>query len=64
MNNFERIKAMSIDEMAEWLVCCQKDFAKNVLQDFNLVSFYDYKPADNAVEMNKQWLLAESESEG
>ncbi len=62
MNNYQKIKAMSIEEMAEWLTLCQMDFAKNVLKDFNLVSFYDYRPCDNAIEINKQWL--ESESEG
>lgn len=59
MNNYKRIKNMSIDEMAEWIVCCQEDFAKNVLNDFNLVSFYDYGRSENAIEMNKQWLLQE-----
>lgn len=54
MNNYERIKQMSVDEMAEWLSnragCC-----------FCIYEFTECNEADGCVEGIKQRLLTECE---
>ena len=49
MNNYEKIKSMSIDEMAEWFETNDLDMIELVCSDSESI---------------KQWLLAECESEG
>ena len=52
MNNFEKIKAMNIDEMARWLTT----LVNYDCHDCNLTEV-----CNDCFNMNKQWLLAESE---
>ena len=46
MNNFQKIKSMSVDEMAEWFECNDLDVIELVCSDSETI---------------KQWLLAEVE---
>lgn len=54
MNNFEKIKEMSIDEMAKWI-------AERV-SNCEYCSF-NCSNLDECEKVNKQWLLKEVESE-
>ena len=61
MNNFEKIKAMSIDEMAEWLTNWCKIFADSVYQSEVLMLGYVNCRTDEYKKVTKQWLEQESE---
>lgn len=62
MNNFEKIKAMSIDEMAKMLVTCINTYEE--VADFEYLStvlpsiYYDEKLC---IKETKQWLESEEE---
>ena len=62
MNNFEKIKNMTLDEMAEILVTCINPYEE--VADFEYLStvlpsiYYD---KDICIKETKQWLQAESE---
>ena len=57
MNNYEKIKNMSIDEMARWLSNWGKIFSDKVYTSDEYIDFRlnDYRKA------TKQWLQLESE---
>ena len=52
MNNFQKIKSMSVDEMAQWLTT----LVNYDCHDCNLTEV-----CNDCFNMNKQWLLAEVE---
>lgn len=62
MNNFEKIKNMAVDEIAEILISCinpydemhDLEYKSSVLEDI----YYD---KDVCVKETEQWLLSESE---
>ena len=62
MNNFEKIKSLTLDEMANILVVCINPYEE--VADFEYLSavlpsiYYD---KDICIEDTKQWLQAESE---
>ena len=56
MNNYERIKKMSIDEMAEWM----QDFNLNILCHYCLGCDYE-DGAIGCIKGVKQWLEKECE---
>ena len=62
MNNFEKIKSMSIDEMAKMLVTCINPYEE--VADFEYLStvlpsiYYD---EELCIKETKQWLESESE---
>lgn len=64
MNNFEKIKSMSIDEMAEMLVTCINPYEE--VADFEYLStvlpsiYYD---KELCIKETKQWLEAENEGQ-
>lgn len=62
MNNFEKIKAMSIDEMAIYLALYTDKIIKGVLQDFN-IEVKNFPPLEFCIANQKQWLEHESEEE-
>lgn len=68
ITNFEKIKAMNIDEMAEWLVYLQKFTSDTLL--FELGMLEHPKTTDlpeltlkSAIKNNKQWLEEESNND-
>ena len=58
MNNFEKIKNMSIDEMADYL-CGKEDDCDYCLYRFRLDNFR--KDACVKSKLSKQWLESEGE---
>lgn len=64
MNNFEKIKAMSIDEMAEIFVTCINPY--EVVADYEYLStvlpsiYYD---KELCIKETEEWLRKESEEE-
>ena len=62
MNNFQKIKSMSIDEMAKMLVTCINPYEE--VADFEYLStvlpsiYYD---EELCIKETKQWLESESE---
>ena len=60
MNNYEKIKNMSIDEMAEWLSFqgCENSCVYNTEYDR---IYENLDCGGNCKDGIKQWLLAESE---
>ena len=62
MNNFEKIKTMTLDEMAKLLVTCINPYEE--VADFQYLStvlpsiYYD---KDICIKETKQWLQQESE---
>ena len=64
MNNFEKIKNMTIDEMANLLVTCINPYEE--VADFEYLStvlpsiYYD---KDICIKETKQWLQQESEGQ-
>ena len=61
MNNFEKIKQMSIDEMAEWLTNWCKIFADKVYQSQVLMLGYVNFSMGGYKQITKQWLESEEE---
>lgn len=57
MNNYERIKSMTLDEMAEWLSNWCKTFSDKVYTSEKYIEFRRSKYK----KITKQWLQAESE---
>jgi hypothetical protein len=64
MNNFERIKQMTVDEMAEWI-------GKNLGLKCHNCKYYDFENGcqttrgceEVIIEQREQWLLQEVENE-
>lgn len=52
MNNYEKIKNMSVDEIAKWIT---------TMVNFDCHDCNNTEKCDECFEMNKQWLLAEVE---
>ena len=66
MNNFEKIKAMSIEEMAEWLVGLQKHTSDKLLFDLGMIELpktpnLPELTLKNSIKSYKQWLESEVE---
>ena len=66
MNNCEGIKAVSLDEMAEWLVGLQKHTSEKLLFELGMIELP--KTPDlpeltlkSSIKSYKQWLETESE---
>lgn len=57
MNNFERIKNMTLDEMARWLSNWCKIFSDEV---YTSDKYIEYR-LNNYMKATKQWLQQESE---
>ena len=67
MNNFEKIKNMTLDEMAEYLVYLQKHISDTLLFELGMLELpttpdLPELTLKNSIKYTKQWL--ESESEG
>ena len=60
MNNYEKIKSMSVDEMAEHHALFSRAVIKGFLQAMNLETTGEV-PIEISIKNQKQWLLAESE---
>lgn len=60
MNNYERIKAMTLDEMAEHHALFARAVIKGALTALNLKPV-NYPPLEVSIKNQKQWLQAESE---
>ena len=60
MTNYEKIKSMSIDDMAEWLTNWCKIFADKVYQSQVLMLGYTDFATDEYKKVTKQWLESES----
>lgn len=54
MNNFEKIKSMSIDEMAKWIT---------TMVNFDCYDCNEQDKCEVCFDKNKQWLLEDSENE-
>ena len=59
MKNYEKIKAMNVDEMAEWLTNWCKIFADSVYQSEVLMLGYVKCGTDEYKKVTKQWLESE-----
>lgn len=64
MNNFEKIKSLTLDEMAKLIICavtskCLVDDCANCMLKY----LCDEITEDNEQEIVTQWLQAESEEE-
>ena len=59
MNNFEKIKNMTLDEMTEWLTNWCKIFADRVYQSQVLMLGYADFTKDEYKKVTKQWLQQE-----
>lgn len=57
MNNYEKIKAMTLDEMARWLSNWCKIFSDEVYTSDEYIKFR----LNNYMKATKQWLQQESE---
>lgn len=65
MNNFEKIKQMNIDEMAELILICFFTQDKNGKKTKQYLGFDGecYSLLSELTKANKQWLQEESEEE-
>lgn len=63
MNNFERIKQMTVDEMAKFMteLQCQECGHQDHWQDCNQIGCWCHK--DNGYQSYGQWLLEEYKDE-
>ena len=55
MNNFQKIKSMSVDDLAEWMLTISN------LDCYDCFRFDSGENCTYCKERHKQWLLAESE---
>lgn len=60
MNNFEKIKAMSIDEMAEHHALFARAVINGAFAALKLVPI-DYPPMEESIANQKQWFKSEEE---
>ena len=57
MRNFDTIKSMTIEEMAEWL----ESFATHIANEIGKETGTEYQPRKGYLWKLKQWLIGESE---
>lgn len=57
MNNYEKIKAFSIDEMADWIINIQETLTEQIESS---TDYYFYRKKEYR-KLIKQWLESEAE---